>query len=371
MEIDSSLQQWLHQLKEIPKIQHNKKTFLDISGLPHYENIWSNIYAFFLNPNTEHGFNSLFIDCLIDLLEEKGHPTSIQSCDLSIQREYPTKKGGRIDLLLSDNYTAIIIEAKVNHSVNNDFADYWNSISKQYKTGVLLTLRKHNDIKLSNGYFTNITHQEYINKIISKIPEYYLSVNSNYHTFLIDFCQTINNITNPMDTKLVEFYYQNRTQINQLSKIKQKIEGYIIDQFENGTLIKNINRKLELVKKQDKSKECVCYKFNNDIMLTLRYAPLWNWEENGCRVDVYLEVQGKILNKLKLENATFIKTLSESEIKILTNNKSGYEHYAHIRINFDPYKTDDLFNIPSIVADQINHSKLLNIADKIIDFYKQ
>lgn len=345
---------------------------MDISGLPHYENIWSNIYAFFFDVQGEHGLGDLFINSLLELLEKKKH--SIILNDFQIDREFETRKGGRIDLLLSNEDTAIIIEAKVYHSVNNDFEDYWDSIEKNNKVGVLLTLRAHRSIPTKKGgYFINITHKELIDKVISKIHLHYLTASNTHQLYLRDFYQTIYNITDPMDTKILEFYFENRDQINQLSHLQNDIKRYIASQFEDEDLVKMIRPDLELVKRQNK--DYVYYKFSQqkDVMLTLLYDHLWNWNEHGCRVDVYLELQGKVLDLLKKTNKQFIGTLSIEEKECLTNNsfnKGGYEHYAHLRIDINSNDTSEFTEIKGKVANAIINSKLLYIADKILQYYK-
>ncbi|MCA4531485.1 PD-(D/E)XK nuclease family protein [Bacteroides xylanisolvens] len=366
------LQEWLERLNDIPQMEKRRKTFMDISGLAHYENIWSNIYAFFFDVQGEHGFNDLFISSLLELLKEKGQILFLN--EFQINREFETNKGGRIDLLLSNEDTAVIIEAKVYHVVNNDFEDYWNSIVKNKKVGVLLTLREHPSIRTSNGgCFINITHKKLIDKVISKIPLYYLAVDNTYQQYLQDFCQTIYNVTAPMETKLLEFYYQNREQINQLSTIKNEIVRYVVNQFEDGELVKMISPDLHIAKRQNKA--YVYYKYKSgEVMLTLLYDRLWNWKEHGCRIDIYLEVQGETLNQLKKTNESFLKMLTEEERRYLTSarfEKDGYEHYAHLRININPANVSELLGLKEKVKNAVINSKLLNIADKITQYCKK
>ena len=50
----------LYEASEIYKrIPRKEKTFMDISGYPHYENVCSNILAFYFNPLEEHNLNNL------------------------------------------------------------------------------------------------------------------------------------------------------------------------------------------------------------------------------------------------------------------------------------------------------------------------
>ena len=44
---------------EIPNLKPRVKTFLGISKQPHYENVWSNIYAFFFNEEIAFSISSI------------------------------------------------------------------------------------------------------------------------------------------------------------------------------------------------------------------------------------------------------------------------------------------------------------------------
>lgn len=83
--------------KGIIKVKDKETTLFDIAGFPHYENVVSNIYAYFLDPNQPHGLGTLFIDALSKLI---GAGFTFITPD--VHREYTTKKGGRIDLVILD-----------------------------------------------------------------------------------------------------------------------------------------------------------------------------------------------------------------------------------------------------------------------------
>lgn len=87
------------------RIPIKKKTFMDVSGYPHYENVSSNILAFYFDPLEEHGFNALVINSFIKVLIKRG--LNIQLVEdmekININREYITEKGNRIDLVLKIN----------------------------------------------------------------------------------------------------------------------------------------------------------------------------------------------------------------------------------------------------------------------------
>ena len=54
-----------------PKPVNKKKSFLEIANVPHYENVISNFYSFYLDKNEEHKFGELFLKSLYDLIAEK------------------------------------------------------------------------------------------------------------------------------------------------------------------------------------------------------------------------------------------------------------------------------------------------------------
>ena len=122
--MDLTLLQKFLDNNSIPKIKEKQKTFLGIAKQPHYENVLSNIYAFFFDVNEEHGMNDLFLRSFQELIymTELGEKKNIElHNNFTIETERGTKGGGRIDLLLSSDHHAIIIENKVTISLKLNF----------------------------------------------------------------------------------------------------------------------------------------------------------------------------------------------------------------------------------------------------------
>ena len=105
---------------------------MDITGVTHHENMWSDIYKFFFHEEESHHLNDLFIRSLEQLL---GREDFLR--DFSVKRECVVDEDKRIDLLLYNESTrnAIIIENKVNHSLDNDLNLYQNSVYKMLGQG--------------------------------------------------------------------------------------------------------------------------------------------------------------------------------------------------------------------------------------------
>lgn len=253
----NSLQEFLDN-HEIPRIKKKPKTFLGITKQTHYENVLSNIYAFFFDVNEEHGMGDLFLKSLIACISKTGLKDRDFKyfSEFDIETEYYTEgigltgKRGYIDLLLYNGENAIIIENKVNHYLNNDLDDYWNSIkldteSITSKIGVLLSLKPiskdvYKQYKCKDE-FINITHYKFMKTVIKNSKDYPIK-NNKYNVFLNDLHQNIINISrSTMSEKKISFYINNKQKINQLVSLKYSFKQHIITEVENaGDYIKNV-----------------------------------------------------------------------------------------------------------------------------------
>ena len=72
-------------------------SIFDVSGYPHYENVCSNVLAFYLHPQKEHGLNGLVLEALLRIA---GHDIEKKVHTIKVEREYPTISGGRLDLMI-------------------------------------------------------------------------------------------------------------------------------------------------------------------------------------------------------------------------------------------------------------------------------
>lgn len=111
----------LLDFKSIPR-KKRKKTFMEISGYPHYENVASNILKFYLDPSNEHGLKDLVLNSLLHLIDEDFQFDNDFE-QIEVYREHKTIEENRLDLvILTDNY-AIGIENKVKEiGLNAEFS---------------------------------------------------------------------------------------------------------------------------------------------------------------------------------------------------------------------------------------------------------
>ena len=186
----------LIEVSEIYKhIPIKEKTFMDVSGYPHYENVCSNILAFYFNTIDEHKFNNLVINAFIKVLKNKNIEIDLLKEDdiVKSSREYITLKGNRIDIVLESNKFIIGIENKIKASIYNDLEDYADTLNKLNKNSikVLFSLYDNSNI-INKSEFINITYQEFLNQLKVDLIDFQ-DKNNKWLIFLNEFIKSFDN----------------------------------------------------------------------------------------------------------------------------------------------------------------------------------
>lgn len=232
-----SLQTFLDQAS-IPSVKQQPKTFLEIARQPHYENVISNIYAFYFDPHEEHGLGHLFINSFIECIKEQMQQEKNFLDDFQeflIVTEYGTEEKGRIDLFLYNDEQAIIIENKIYHHLANNLEDYWRTARMNRKgkmVGVLLTLTEHKGSLHSE--FVNILHLDFLKKVMGDIGNHLMEASEKYVTFLKDLYQNIENMsTKQLSDEDFNFYIKNQDKILDAVKFNDQAKDYIKTQIVN------------------------------------------------------------------------------------------------------------------------------------------
>ncbi len=217
----------------IPEATPATNGFLEIAGIAYHENVNSRIYAHFLNLEHE-GVRLSFVNALLQLVHEKsGKDIALHT--FTAQLEEVTNKNYRIDLLLKDpgNKTAVIIENKIYHHLDNDLENYWNHVpfEEKDKVGVLLTLYPHAIPEEVIGKFINITHSEWIGRIRANgLP---MGIPPNYCIYINDFATTIDRLTKSYAmNEQARFYFQHASKIMAAKHTMDEAHRFIEDQLD-------------------------------------------------------------------------------------------------------------------------------------------
>jgi hypothetical protein len=199
----------LDGFSKLPARVERPPTFMEIAGYPHYENVCSNILAFFLDPEEPHGLETLVLDAFayVGGIAAAGEG---MGGNVSVEREVITDTGNRIDILIESDTHAVIIENKIFAGAGNPFADYTAYLNRRTpgdrrKHELLLTLSPTNEG--SKWGFTNLTYAEFVGQIRSMLGHYVSGADTRYLTMYLDFLNTLENLQGEprMDQGLVTF----------------------------------------------------------------------------------------------------------------------------------------------------------------------
>ena len=191
--MDKKLDKFLLEYSNIKFSKGNKNIF-EISGFPHYETVFNNVLAFFLDSSENHDLKNIVYKSLLELLKSKS--AKIDLCDeetWEVNREESTENGKLIDILIKSENYIIGIETKINASLTNDIDDYYNhieKISKENGQKPIFVILSKNSINENRKNIFNITHKE-LKSILEKNIN---SNDNNKYTYLLkDFLENMNN----------------------------------------------------------------------------------------------------------------------------------------------------------------------------------
>ena len=175
---------------------HRSRTFMEISGYPHYENVATNILAFYFDPAAEHGLGDLLVSAFLQMAGFKDVPTVEH---VQLHREFGTEERNRIDLILDGESFTIGIENKIFHWLANDLEDYGEVIdrhgqSKSLVIKAVLGLHPVEDKALLKGGFSSYTYGQLWKQVRSMLGHYISNADPKWVSHLIDFMATTTNL---------------------------------------------------------------------------------------------------------------------------------------------------------------------------------
>jgi len=169
-------------------------TIFAVGGFPHYENAISNVLRFYLDPHGEHGMGTLLLDSILALTCKEALD---RATNIHIEREFPTKKGGYLDILIKTPVHVVGIENKINAGLYNDLNDYWATINDEAakepsRTPVGIVLSAHTFLNLP-GEWQNLTYARLWEDVKSKLGHRIQKGDSKWLLYLIDLMNTTAN----------------------------------------------------------------------------------------------------------------------------------------------------------------------------------
>lgn len=218
------LKRVLAELSSITVPARNENIF-NVAGFPHYENVSSNILAFFLNPQNEHGLGNLILSSLLSLVDEQ---LDFKEREVDVSREVTTLNNGRIDLVVITNFKLIGIENKIYHYLANDLKDYSNSLETWALEKDLSPLKIVLSLKeeMCSDGFINITYAQLFAVIRKEIGRSISPASQKWLFYLVDFMVSIENL---MDKKIElnemdQFIIENKRSIEKLTNAVREFD---------------------------------------------------------------------------------------------------------------------------------------------------
>lgn len=332
-----------------PSIKERETTIFDIAGFPHYENVFSRCYAYFLNPEVGHQLSGVFLDSLLQIIKVKtGKELLFDSWEVTT--EVSTKSGKRIDVLVSQPNTLhgphIIIENKINHWLHNDLQHYWDHCEspEEFKVGVVLSLKSEIIHGKMKGKFVNILHTEWLDSIRANLDMAYL--NQKHKIYILDFLTALDNLkTDNIMNESVRFFFENADKVNRLIETQNAAHQYIIRQ------LRTVANKLGFTF----SGSAYDYRYievpemvSSGIFYTIIFDNLLN-EKRTIRV--VLEIQERSRHFVpEFDIATKQLTESKSLLKKTREHKGAWLHYIAKDYAFN---LDEMNNLGEYLANYI------------------
>lgn len=234
----------LDDFKKLPGRVARPRTFMEIAGYPYLENVCSNILAFFMDPEESHGLGSLVLDALLST-GRSTETTEVLGGNISVEREVSTSKG-RIDILITSENHAILIENKIHAVARNpfdDYAAYLDGIANgRSKRKILLTLDPTN-AGIRWG-FANLTHEELVGQIRSLLGRYVAEADARHLTMFLDFLNTLENLQrgSRMNQELVKLLADRSDDIGNLFSAMGSLRSDMRSKCEELDSLVNIER---------------------------------------------------------------------------------------------------------------------------------
>lgn len=226
---DMQLEEFLKQVAEY-QAPHKERTIFSLGGRGYYENATSDMLAFFLRPDAEHGFRTLF---LIAFFECMGvSKSSIPDlAGVNIERERKTLLGNRIDLEIIGQNWCLIVENKICQTKNNPFEDYENHAKNLGKPTYLAILSPDGeDVLTTHNRWVGIKYSDYCARLRESLGmSSFNTPHSKWHLFAREFVLHIENeiYTTPMTHEQAHFVEQHATEMLQAKTLLGQYPEYI------------------------------------------------------------------------------------------------------------------------------------------------
>jgi hypothetical protein len=216
----------IQQIKELAKPRVERNIF-SIGGRGHYENPITDILAFFINPNEEHGFGTLFLQSLFEsaIVVPPILQVSAPPC-----REQYSNQGNSLDLVVEGDDWVLVVENKVWHQAVNPFDDYVQFARAYYKGKtpyfILLSVRE----EMPPTGWRNVTWRTYVDQLKKNVGAYLTTAgNVKWHVIMREFLLNVESECGDesMSDARIEFVRSNYEAIQEMNEMLKEYISYM------------------------------------------------------------------------------------------------------------------------------------------------
>jgi len=211
---------------------------MEIAGFPHWENVYSNILAFFFDTEQDHGFGPLFVQSILAAYQAKCpngwdgkdlEPDNFSETD-KVEREAATEKG-RIDILVECPEFVVCIENKIWSGLQNDLCEYRQYHEHRKKErekcpvlGIVLSpseLEAAEKQKMDEAKFVNVTYADLVKELQHRLGGCIGWRNTQYQYLLFDFIEQADRfgrrtVMTEHQRQFLKFWCENEKKINNI-----------------------------------------------------------------------------------------------------------------------------------------------------------
>ena len=224
---------FLNDFNKLEIKERSGPTYLEIAKMPYIENVWSNILAFYLNPNQHHKLGSLVLTSLLKLYDKELKPKLGNLNHINVNTEQSTLKGNRIDIVVKGDYFILGIENKVNAALYNDLEDYsntLNSLKPQQGEVYKIVLSKYKN-NTDNGFKT-VLYKDFVKVVRQDLENEPNKTDNKYLVFFDDFLNNIYYDLNQFDVEnnkeVLAYLIQNKSTVHKVVKMHGILQNELI-----------------------------------------------------------------------------------------------------------------------------------------------
>ena len=197
-----------------------------VGGRGHYENPTSDLLAFFLKPDAEHGLKDLFLSTFLECIAKDYNKFHLHHVD--IKREVRTDKNNRIDLQIVGSDWCLLIENKIYHWQANPFEDYEEHSKKIGKPALFSILSP--DRNSEKAGWSGVSYKNYCQALRKKMATILFDAPfSKWHIFAREFILHMENelYNPPMKPEQAKFVEKHAAEFFQAHELLEQYPKYL------------------------------------------------------------------------------------------------------------------------------------------------